>query len=78
MRNILVGIVIGLIIGWIFPVEGPIDYVYDDYATKPAHKHPIAAPAPKLVPEFDLETMEELNEEWEKEHGILNPLITQD
>lgn len=27
-------------LGWIFPVEGLIDYVYDDYASQPAHKRP--------------------------------------
>ena len=31
------------ILGWVFPVEGPIDYVYDDYASQPAHKSPSKA-----------------------------------
>ena len=38
---VVVGIaLLGFILGWIFPVEGPIDYVYDDYASQPAHKNP--------------------------------------
>lgn len=68
--RILLGIIIGIIIGWIFPVEGPIDYVYDDYASKPAHKHPVVAPAPKLIPEFDPAIMEEMDEEWRKQQGL--------
>ena len=32
--------VLGFVLGWVFPVEGPIDYVYDDYASQPAHKSP--------------------------------------
>ena len=37
------------ILGWVFPVEGPFDYVYDDYASQPAHKHSAsyAPPQPK-------------------------------
>ena len=31
---------LGFILGWIFPIEGPIDYVYDDYASQPAHRSP--------------------------------------
>lgn len=38
---ILVGTcVLGFIFGWLFPVEGPFDYVYDKYASQPAHRHP--------------------------------------
>ena len=39
--EILVGIVVlGFLLGWLFPVEGPFDYLYDNYASQPAHKHP--------------------------------------
>ena len=31
---VLVVVVIGFLLGWIFPVEGPIDYVYDNYKIK--------------------------------------------
>ena len=27
-------IIIGFLLGWLFPVEGPVDYVYDNYRTK--------------------------------------------
>ena len=33
-------LILGFFIGWLFPVEGPYDYVYDDYASQPAHKNP--------------------------------------
>lgn len=33
-------VILGFFLGWIFPVEGPIDYLYDDYASRPAHKNP--------------------------------------
>lgn len=28
---IAVLLIVGFILGWIFPVEGPIDYIYDNY-----------------------------------------------
>lgn len=31
---VLVVIIIGFLLGWIFPVEGPVDYVYDNYKAK--------------------------------------------
>jgi hypothetical protein len=69
---IFIIILIGFLLGWLFPIEGPFDYVYDNYASQPAHKRPqVVAPMPKLVPVFDPETMEELNEEWEKQQGLL-------
>lgn len=38
---IILGIAgLGFFLGWLFPVEGPFDYVYDNYATQPAHRHP--------------------------------------
>lgn len=41
---VLVFIILGFLFGWIFPVEGPIDYMYDEYASQPAHRHPPTAP----------------------------------
>ena len=38
------------VLGWLFPIEGPYDYVYDNYAKTPAVKRPhkgLPAPAPK-------------------------------
>ena len=31
---------LGVFLGWIFPVEGPIDYVYDEWAENQALKKP--------------------------------------
>ena len=31
---VLVVVAIGFLLGWIFPVEGPVDYVYDNYKAK--------------------------------------------
>ena len=28
----------GVIVGWINPIEGPLDWTYDEYASRPAHK----------------------------------------
>ena len=30
----------GVIIGWVNPIEGPLDWTYDEYASQPAHKYP--------------------------------------
>ena len=30
----------GVIIGWLNPIEGPLDWTYDEYASQPAHKSP--------------------------------------
>ena len=39
--EILIGIgLLGFLLGWLFPVEGPYDYVYDEHASQPAHKNP--------------------------------------
>lgn len=47
LRHFILGIIgialLGFILGWVFPVEGPIDYVYDEYASQPAHKSPTKA-----------------------------------
>lgn len=70
--------IIGLVassffLGWLFPVEGPIDYVYDNYASKPAIHKPskcCAAPAPKKT-----EIYEDLNEDGEPEWYEVIPLF---
>lgn len=43
-------LVFGIFLGWLCPIEGPVDYLYDSYASQPANKRPskgIAAPAPE-------------------------------
>ena len=40
IQIIVIGAIVGFVIGWVFPIEGPIDYVYDNYASQPAHRSP--------------------------------------
>ena len=43
MNKYLYGILIfiaGVIVGWLNPIEGPLDWTYDEYASRPAHKSP--------------------------------------
>ena len=42
-----IAIIIAFILGWVFPIEGPLDYLYDQYASQPAHKHPSSYAPPK-------------------------------
>lgn len=44
-------LVFAFLLGWLFPVEGPYDYLYDEYASQPAHKQPsgIAPPINKQL-----------------------------
>lgn len=61
----LILVIVGIgffLLGWLFPVEGPIDYVYDNYkAQKCATKNaPVILVAPKLTEE-ELDFIEELN-----------------
>ena len=60
---------IGIYIGWLIPIEGPFDYLYDNYASQPAHKHPAsyAPPQPKQfiidindLSEEDFEALQEI------------------
>lgn len=62
-------LLLGGLLGWIFPVEGPLDYLYDQYASQPAHRRPVvAAPAqPKQLiidindlSEEDFEALQEI------------------
>ena len=64
---------IGIILGWLNPKEGPFDYLYDAYASQPAHKRPnkcCPAPMPKKV-----EIYEDLNEDGEPEWYQVIPLF---
>lgn len=61
------------LLGWLFPVEGPVDYVYDKYAKNPAIKRPnkcCPAPMPKKT-----EIYEDLNEDGEPEWYQVIPLF---
>lgn len=55
---------LGVLIGWLNPIEGPLDWTYDEYASQPAHrKHSgVAAPANKVKKEvLDIPEEEELS-----------------
>ena len=57
---IIIMLIIAFGLGWIFPVEGPLDYVYDNYASQPAHKRPVVAPAVKETKiEFNINDLSE-------------------
>ena len=84
----LIGIMfIGFIIGWLFPVEGPVDYVYDDYIGQTTIKKPVVnAPAPETkktivygvdVPDVEdiKEVLIDLNEDGEQEWYLFMPLL---
>lgn len=65
---ILVVVLLGFLLGWLFPVEGPVDYIYDNYkvnkcATKNAPKQ-----VEKLIYIFSEEEIEEL--EYELRNGV--------
>lgn len=68
---ILVGVaLIGFVLGWIFPVEGPIDYVYDDYASQPAHKSP-----KKVAPLQPLQLIIDVNDLSEEDFEALQEIF---
>lgn len=71
MRNILIGIAIGLILGWIFPVEGPIDYIYDEQVKKTPSK---SVAAPNIVEYIE----EELPYMFEEEQNELRKVQSLD
>ena len=68
---------LGIVCGWLFPVEGPYDYLYDEYASRPAHHRPglIVVPDPQqsvvIYPDFSLEDLELLEELYKKSRGII-------
>lgn len=48
------------LLGWLFPIEGPVDYVYDDYkAHKVASKNCSSQVAKKDLTEEELDYIEE-------------------
>lgn len=71
----LICIIIAFLLGWIFPVEGPIDYVYDRYASTPAHKRPVLAAPPQKhsitidIEELSLEDLQLIEELFKHSKG---------
>ena len=73
---ITIGVIIcSFILGWIFPVEGPIDYVYDNYATRPAIHRPSKCCAAPLPAPKKTEILEDLNEDGEPEWYAVVPMF---
>ena len=50
---------LGFILGWLFPVEGPVDYIYDNYRTNKATK---LGPPQKEPVKFSEEELDYINE----------------
>lgn len=66
---------LGFFLGWLFPVEGPIDYLYDNYASRPAIKRPSKCCAAPLPAPKKTEIFEDLNEDGEPEWYEVTPLF---
>lgn len=93
-REILIGfLVVGFIFfvaGWVFPVEGPVDYVYDDYVGNKTIKKPVVnVPTSETQKTFiygvdapDVNDVKEvlidLNEDGEQEWYLFMPLLKGD
>ena len=56
---ILSFLVLGFILGWLFPVEGPVDYIYDNYGDDRATT---LGPPQKQPVEFSEEELDYINE----------------
>ena len=57
-------VALAFIFGWLFPVEGPFDYVYDNYASQPAHSKPSKCCASPAIKENKIEfNINDLSEE---------------
>jgi hypothetical protein len=66
---------LGFFLGWLFPVEGPVDYLYDNYASRPAIKRPSKCCAAPLPAPKKTEIFEDLNEDGEPEWYEVVPLF---
>lgn len=90
IKYIIIGIIIvlfGFFLGWVFPMEGPMDYVYDDYVGQKTIKKPVVnSPTPntkeKLIYGIDIPDVEDvrevlidLNEDGEQEWYLFMPLL---
>ena len=83
-------LIFGILLGWVWPVEGPIDYIYDEHVGNKTMKAPVVnAPAPstkeKLIYGIDVPDVEDvkevlidLNEDGEQEWYLFMPLLKGD
>lgn len=69
-------IILAFTLGWLFPVEGPYDYLYDEHASHPSHKHPTlrVVPDPQqiviLFTDLSLDDLEVMEKEYDKSRGV--------
>ena len=87
MKNILYLIILislGFLLGWVFPIEGPVDYIYDESIGNKTMKAPVVnAPVQQkkeyLLDGVDVEDIKEvlidLNEDGEQEWYLFMPLL---
>lgn len=69
MKWFLLILLLGILLGWVFPVEGPLDWTYDKYASKPAihqpaKKFPTRVAPPQPVKEVFIDLNEDDEPEW--------------
>ena len=61
---------LGFVFGWLFPVEGPYDYLYDKYASQPAHRNPT-----KYVPLKPFQVIIDVNDLSEEDFVALQDIF---
>ena len=70
---LLLALLLGLLLGWLNPNEGPFDYLYDERSSSPAVHRPhrgVPAPAPK-----NTQIYEDYNEDGIPEWYEIIPLF---
>lgn len=60
---ILLTLIIGFLLGWLFPVEGPVDYVYDNYVNQKVASKNCPVQPPEKFTEEELDYINEMLEE---------------
>lgn len=70
---ILVVLFLGIVLGWLFPVEGPLDWTYDKYASQPAHYRPKKAPTRVAPVQKPVKEIIDLDEDDEPEWYLIIP-----
>ena len=87
MKNtwyLIILISLGFILGWIFPIEGPMDYIYDESIGNKTMKAPVVNTSVQQKKEYlldgaDVEDIKEvlidLNEDGEQEWYLFMPLL---
>ena len=61
-------LIVGIFFGWVCPIEGPVDYLYDNYASQPAINRlskGVPAPLPKKENSIIINTNDLSEEDFE-------------